>query len=58
MFLPITEPGFNTLPHPTSTLSPTNAPTFLSPVSIVELPFITTFFLSDFTLDVIAPAPK
>ncbi len=53
-----TVPGFNTLPQPTSTLSPSIAPIFFIPVSIFSVPFfITINFLSDFTFDVIEPAP-
>ena len=58
VFFPITVPGFNTLPQPTSTLSPSIAPIFFIPVSIFSVPFfITINFLSDFTFDVIEPAP-
>ena len=58
VFFPITLPGFNTLPHPTSTPSPIIAPNFFNPVSIFSSPFFTiTNFLSDFTFDVIDPAP-
>ena len=55
---PITVPGFNTEPHPTSTLSPSIAPNFFRPVSIFSSPsFTTTSFLSDFTLEQMEPAP-
>ena len=54
MFFPITLPGFKTLPHPTSTLSPIIAPNFFKPVSIASSLFFTiTSFLSDFTFEVI-----
>ena len=47
VFFPITVPGFNTLPQPTSTLSPSIAPIFFIPVSIFSVPFfITINFLS------------
>lgn len=57
-FLPTTVPGFNTLLQPTSTSSPSIAPNFFSPVSICSsAPLTTTSFLSDFTLEVMEPAP-
>ena len=56
--LQITVPGFKTLLHPTSTPSANIAPTFFMPVSISSSPFfITTKVLSDFTFEVIDPAP-
>ena len=54
----MTVPGFNTELHPTSTQSANIAPNFLSPVGISSLPsFTITSVLSDFTLEVIEPAP-
>ena len=50
--------GVQELPHPTSTSSPSIAPNFFMPVSIFPSDvFTTTSFLSDFTFDVIEPAP-
>ena len=58
---PITVPGLSTLLQPTSTKSPRTAPIFLSPVSIFVPSYndalIVTSVLSDFTFDVIEPAP-
>ena len=42
VFLHTTVPGFNTLLHPTSTLSPSIAPNFFKPVSICSLSYFTT----------------
>ena len=54
----MTVPGFKMLPHPTSTKLPRMAPTFLRPVGIFLSPTrIYTNVLSDFTLEVIEPAP-
>ena len=55
---PMTVPGFSTEPHPTSTSSPTMAPTFLRLVAISSVPSrTTTSCLSLLTLEVMAPAP-
>ena len=54
LWLPTTLPGFNTVPQPTSTSSPSMAPNFFIPVSICPSgDFTTTSFLSDFTLEVL-----
>ena len=58
LFRPITVPGFSTLLQPTSTWSPRMAPNFFRPVSRTVLPsFTVTSVLSDFTLEVMDPAP-
>ena len=55
---PITVPGLRTLLQPTSTRSPRMAPNFFRPVSICSAPsFTVTRVLSDFTLEVMEPAP-
>lgn len=55
---PTTVPGFSTELQPTSTWSPRIAPNFFLPVSIRSAPFFTvTSVLSDFTLEVMEPAP-
>ena len=52
-------PGFKTELQPTSTLSPIIAPTFFKLVSSFSSKYlIITNFLSDFTLEIIEPAPK
>ena len=58
VFIPIIVPGFNTLLHPTSTLSPRKAPTFFKLVFNLSIPLMNTMLLSLFKLEVIAPAPK
>ena len=58
VFFPIIEPGFITMLHPISTISPIIAPNFFSPVSIAEpAQFTFTRVLSFLTFDVTAPAP-
>ena len=54
----MTVPGFSTLLQPTSTRSPRMAPNFFRPVSTRYAPFLTTTrVLSDFTVEVMEPAP-
>ena len=58
VWLPITVPGLRTLPQPTSTKSPKNAPHFFSPVSRRSSPpTIVTSVLSDLTFEVIESIP-
>ena len=55
---PTTVPGLSTLLQPTSTQSPRIAPNFFRPVYTASPSFFTaTRVLSDFTLEVMDPAP-